>query len=170
MAIHVDCQELSSALKHSGLIAALLLEASETLATDRATAKMLVVRAIEMLDAAEESGSASALLQWQTKRVDAYIEEHIAETISVEHLAACARLSASHFGRAFKARFGDTPHAHILRKRVALARRLMVETRAPLAEIALDCGMADQSHLNRIFRRFTGMSPHAWRRSMAAAA
>jgi AraC-like DNA-binding protein len=45
----------------------------------------------------------------------------------------------------------------------------MLETAAPLAEIAPDCGLADQNHLTRIFRRFTGMSPHRWRRSMAPA-
>jgi AraC family transcriptional regulator len=45
----------------------------------------------------------------------------------------------------------------------------MLETAAPLTQIAPDRGLADQNHLTRIFRRFTGMSPHRWRRSMAPA-
>ena len=47
------------------------------------------------------------------------------------------------------------------------SRTLMLESSQSLAEIALDCGLSDQSHLNRIFRRYSGMSPNAWRRSMA---
>ena len=45
----------------------------------------------------------------------------------------------------------------------------MLETAALLAEITPDCGLVDENHLTRIFRRFTGMSPHRWRRSMAPA-
>lgn len=168
MTLRADISESYSADPSSGVIAALLLEASETLAIDRAAAKLLAARAVEMLDGPAETVLPHVLAPWQAKRVDAYIDEHIGESITVVQLASCARLSASYFGRAFKASFGDPPHAYVLRKRVALARKLMVETSASLAEIALDCGMADQSHLTRIFRRFTGMSPNAWRRSVGA--
>ena len=170
MPIQLSRNEFCSASAPGGVVAALLLEASETIAIDRAAAKALVARVVEMLDATDDGAPGGALAAWQAKRVDSYIEGHLAETITVEQLAVHAKLSASYFGRAFKASFGDTPHAYILRKRIALARKLMLESRAPLAEIALECGMADQSHLNRVFRRFTGTSPHAWRRSMAAAA
>jgi len=43
----------------------------------------------------------------------------------------------------------------------------MVSTDAQLTEIALACGFADQSHLNRSFRRMVGMSPGVWRRTTA---
>lgn len=161
--------DLSATPAASGLVAALLLKASKTIAIDRAAAKALVAQVFETLDATDESAPPGGLATWQVKRVDSYIETHLAETITVDQLASHAKLSASYFRRAFEASVGDTPHAHILRKRIAFARKLMLESRAPLAEIALDCGMADQSHLNRVFRRFTGTSPHAWRRSMAAA-
>lgn len=161
--------ETSSGSTPSGLIADLLLAARDTLGVDWITARMLAVQAVEMFDTAEARTIAGGLAPWQMKRVDAYIEENIAETITLEQLASQAKLSASYFGRAFKASIGETPHAYILRKRVARARRLMLDTSAPLAEIALDCGMADQSHMTRIFRRFTGTSPHAWRRIMTAA-
>ncbi|WP_407526971.1 helix-turn-helix transcriptional regulator [Methylobacterium oryzisoli] len=158
--------DLSPAGAPAGLIAALLLEARETLDIDRAAARLLVLRAAAMLDEAAEAAS-GRLAAWQMKRIDAYIEENLAGAVTVEALAARARLSAGYFGRAFKASFGETPHTYILRRRMDRARRLMRETAAPLAAIALECGMADQSHFGRTFRRFTGMSPHAWRRSMA---
>ena len=156
--------EISSAPASSCLISSLLLEAHDTLAIDRSAARMLVTRAVQLLETADEKAFSGGLAPWQMKRVEFYIAEHIATTVTLEQLAGCAKLSASYFGRAFKTTFGETPHAYVLRKRVELACRLMRETSSPLAEIALDCGMADQSHLTRIFRRFTGMSPNAWRR------
>ncbi len=156
--------EISSAPASSCLISTLLLEAKDTLAVDRSAARMLVTRIVKLLETADDKPFMGGLAPWQMKRVEIYIAENIARTVTLEQLADCAKLSASYFGRAFKATFGETPHAYVLRKRVELACRLMQETSSPLAEIALDCGMSDQSHLTRIFRRFTGMSPNAWRR------
>jgi AraC-like DNA-binding protein len=42
----------------------------------------------------------------------------------------------------------------------------MLMTPAPLTEIALSCGLNDQSQLCRLFRRWVGQSPGAWRRTM----
>jgi AraC family transcriptional regulator len=44
----------------------------------------------------------------------------------------------------------------------------MLQTSLPLAQIAVDCGLADQAHFNRSFRRFVGQSPGAWRRARTA--
>jgi AraC-like DNA-binding protein len=77
-------------------------------------------------------------------------------------------LSTGHFARAFRQTFGVSPHTFIIEQRVNAAKRLILETGAPLAEIALSCGMADQSHLTRHFTRKVGMSPAAWRRHQSA--
>jgi AraC family transcriptional regulator len=45
----------------------------------------------------------------------------------------------------------------------------MLATTTPLAEIAVSCGLADQAHFTRLFRRFAGESPGAWRRARATA-
>nr|WP_246602450.1 AraC family transcriptional regulator [Falsiroseomonas tokyonensis] len=104
------------------------------------------------------------LAPWQESRVIAHIEANLQEPIRVEHLAALVRLSASYFARAFKASFGDTPHEYLLRLRVQHAQLQLLHSDVPLAQIALDCGMCDQAHLSRVFRRATGTSPSAWRR------
>jgi AraC-like DNA-binding protein len=51
------------------------------------------------------------------------------------------------------------------KQRVAMAQGMLM-TNAPLTEIALSCGLADQSQLCRLFRRWVGQSPGAWRRTM----
>jgi transcriptional regulator GlxA family with amidase domain len=50
------------------------------------------------------------------------------------------------------------------------AQGLMLKSNAPLAQIAIDCGFADQAHLSRLFLQFTGESPGSWRRARAIGA
>ena len=80
-------------------------------------------------------------------------------------LAAIARLSTGHFCRSFTRSFGVAPFAYVAGRRLARAQELMLTTDDPLSQIALACGLCDQSHLTRLFRRHVGTSPNAWRRS-----
>ena len=104
------------------------------------------------------------LAPWQKRKVEAYLSSHLERGVRVEELAAEARLSVSHFCRAFKQTFGDTPHAHIIRLRLGLAKTRMLATEEPLSQIALACGFADQAHFNKLFRRLMGETPGMWRR------
>ena len=78
--------------------------------------------------------------------------------------ASEARLSKSHFSRAFKATFGTTVARYVLRRRVEEAKRLMLVSHDPLSQIALACGFGDQAHYCRVFRDVVGISPNSWRR------
>ena len=109
------------------------------------------------------------LAVWQAKRVLAEIEARLDASIRVAELAATVRLSSSYFCRAFKMSFGLPPHAYVMQMRVERAKRLMLESATPLAEIALSCGLSDQAHLSRMFRQIAGESPNAWRRRHAQA-
>jgi AraC family transcriptional regulator len=113
-------------------------------------------------------GAIGALAPWQCVKVRRHVDENLASRLSTLDLARLARLSASHFARAFKVSFGRAPHAYIISRRVARAQRLLLTTDLPLCEIALICGMADQAHLSRLFRRATGQPPSAWRRQYAS--
>jgi AraC-like DNA-binding protein len=55
--------------------------------------------------------------------------------------------------------------AYVAARRVERAKLMMTSTRERLTGIALACGFADQSHLNRHFRRVVGTSPGLWRRT-----
>jgi AraC family transcriptional regulator len=108
------------------------------------------------------------LAGWQAKRVATYIDEHIGTPFRASDLAALVQLSNAHFFRAFKTTFDATPAAYIMRQRIRFAQDLMVSTGYPLSQIALECGMCDQSHLCRAFRRLVGNTPTQWRRQFAS--
>lgn len=108
-------------------------------------------------------------MPWQIRKVTSHVEAHLDRPIRNEDLATIVRLTPSHFGRAFRNSFGEPPHEYVIRRRVEHAQGLMLSTDAPLSEIALDCGLADQSHLTRLFRRMVGESPRAWRRARIGA-
>jgi AraC family transcriptional regulator len=105
------------------------------------------------------------LAPWQKRKIQGYIEERLEARILVEDLAQLASLSTSYFSRAFKATFGETPRAYLIRARIQRARALMLDTSESLSHIALACGLVDQAHLCRRFRQAMGTSPGAWRRS-----
>ena len=110
------------------------------------------------------------LAPWQKCKVRNYIEDHLQGSILIKDLAKLVWLSSSHFGRAFKESFGETPHAYIVRARIERARILMLTTSDSLGQIAFSCGLADQAHFCRWFRQIIGVTPGAWRRSHAMGA
>jgi AraC family transcriptional regulator len=107
------------------------------------------------------------LAPWQVRRVKTHIEANLDGTIGVKALAELVQLSPFHFCRAFRDSFGESPHGYVMRRRVERAQGLMLTTNASLGQIAADCGLADQAHFNKLFRRFVGESPGMWRRARA---
>ena len=108
---------------------------------------------------------ACGLARWQAKRALAYIEDSLGSKIEVREISKLVGLSSSHFSRAFKRSFGLSPMGYVSSLRVERAKLRMTSTRAPLIEIALACGFADQSHFSRSFSRRVGVSPGLWRRN-----
>ncbi|MBB5062984.1 helix-turn-helix domain-containing protein [Granulicella mallensis] len=101
----------------------------------------------------------------QARRATELLEAHLDGDIPLQQVAAACELSVSHFARSFKLTFRRPPHAWLLERRVDKARDLMLNSRLPLADIAAQCGFADQSSLNRSFRRIHGIAPGMWRRN-----
>jgi AraC family transcriptional regulator len=105
------------------------------------------------------------LLAWQARKVHDYIDSHITGPVLVADLCALIDRSEAHFSRSFKRTFGESPHVFVIRCRLELAARYMLQTDAPLSDIALRCGFTDQAHLCKHFRQSRGQTPAAWRRA-----
>ncbi|MGE3311193.1 MAG: helix-turn-helix domain-containing protein [Limisphaerales bacterium] len=97
-----------------------------------------------------------------------YIQEHLAEEISLETLAGVAGLSPFHFARLFKRSVGTAPHQYLIRRRVERAKELLLTTPIEIAAIASQVGFCDQSHLTSHFKRMYGIAPGAFLRSTTA--
>lgn len=153
-------------------LAQLIACASDSVDGDPVAAKACIRRAAELLGSGQREIARAvrpathtvALASWQERRVTEYVEAHLASNIRAVELARVSRLSTGHFFRAFRASFGETPLTYVAKRRIQHSQMLMASSRATLAEVALECGLFDQPHFTRVFRRIVGMTPGAWRR------
>lgn len=95
-------------------------------------------------------------------RAEAFIREHCEQPLTLEQLCAVADLSASQLIRSFKRRYGFTPHAFVLDRRLQRARAYL-RGGASIAEAAQRAGFADQAHLQRTFKRHLAATPGHYR-------
>lgn len=102
------------------------------------------------------------------RRVIDFIEANLHESIGLDDLAQAAGLSANHFLRVFKLATGETPYHFLRARRLERARVLLTENTLPLAELALECGFANQAHFTAAFSRELGISPGRYRRMISA--
>jgi AraC-like DNA-binding protein len=101
----------------------------------------------------------------QLRLVADYVEAQIDREILVAKLAQLVGLSEAHFARAFKQTTGQSPHKFVTGRRLERSKRLLADTTDSIAQIALDCGFADQAHFARSFSQHYGRSPTALRKS-----
>ncbi len=104
----------------------------------------------------------------QLRRVTEFINEHAHHDLALEELAALVGLSAKHFARAFRQSTGVPPHRWLIERRIEHAKTLLVAGDLGLADIALACGFADQSHFTATFRKIIGMTPGLFQKEMQA--
>jgi AraC family transcriptional regulator len=106
------------------------------------------------------------LAGWQRKKVAEFIEAHLHEEISLQHLAEIAQLSRYHFGRAFKRSFGVPPHRYHMNRRLERAKSLLRESVHSVTEVGLMLGFAETSSFTTSFRRAMGVTPTDYRRAL----
>lgn len=155
-----------------GSVVRLLETAGQTLAHKNDDAYRCVAKAAALLQAECELGAAihqsgkrrEFLPTWKMIRVLTFIDANLDRPIRLEEMASIAKLSCSHFSRAFRSTAGEPPSAFVIRRRVQRAEQLILLTNKPLVQIALECGMVDQSRLTKLIRRSYGVSPGKWRK------
>jgi AraC-like DNA-binding protein len=107
------------------------------------------------------------LAAWQRRKAVAYIEEHLAEPISLEALARLVGLSACYFCRAFRQSLGMPPQRYQLSQRIERAKTLLAKRAASVTDVSLTVGYNDTSAFCTAFRRLTGLTPSTYRRNFS---
>lgn len=88
-----------------------------------------------------------------------------AEPLTVAELAAEACMSAGHFQRAFRRAYGETPHAHLMGRRVERAQHLLRSSELTVTEVCHLVGASSLGSFSAAFTRIVGMTPTAYRRA-----
>jgi AraC family transcriptional regulator len=155
------------------VVSLLIDNAVAVLDADLGTARSYLMRASAILQAciareddaaAPERHAGGGLARWQLNRIIDYVEQHLTERINGQELACLIGVSIGQLFRAFKASVGVPPMHFVTARRFDFACLLLRTSDQPLSQVALTAGFCDQSHLCRVFRRLTGMTPAAWRR------
>lgn len=95
----------------------------------------------------------------------AFVHENYAADLSRRVIAQHIGITEDHLTFCFRQELGTTPIDYLHRYRINQAKRLLKETQQTITEIALKVGFSDSGYFGRIFRRETGMTPEAFRRS-----
>jgi AraC family transcriptional regulator len=103
------------------------------------------------------------LTRQMLSRVQAFVHEHIAETILVGQLAVLVHMGTSNFARAFKTVTGNPPHLYVTLERVKFARTMLSQQTPPLVDVGALAGFQTQQHFTEVFHRYTGVTPRAYR-------
>jgi AraC family transcriptional regulator len=107
---------------------------------------------------------ANGLSRSQLKRVIDYMKANLTQDLSILDLATLTGMSESHLSRSFKRSVGIAPYQYLRQQRVERAKQLLEQQSIAISTIALDCGFANQTHLTKVFRQMTGMTPKAYQK------
>jgi AraC-like DNA-binding protein len=94
-------------------------------------------------------------------RVTAFVEAELSGLVTLDRLAAVAKLSPFHFARVFKATTGLAPHQFVTARRMDRATTLLVRSSDSVEQVAHAVGLSNVSHFRRLFRSHLGVTPGA---------
>ena len=109
--------------------------------------------------------AAQGLSNRRLRQAKEMLDAHINGKLNIADIAKAVELTPSYFAKQFAKSTGVAPHQWLLSRRIDMAKQMMMMSQDSLADIALACGFADQSHFARAFRQRVGDTPSAWRRT-----
>jgi AraC family transcriptional regulator len=122
------------------------------------------------LHGASRSSAKGGLAPWAKRRCLELMRARLSEDISLNELAAEARLSVYHFARMFRKSVGVPPRVYLTRLRIERACELLEMTDLPVTQIAQEVGYSSNQVLARVFVKHRNMSPIESRRAVSAPA
>jgi AraC family transcriptional regulator len=93
-----------------------------------------------------------------------YIKSHLHENLQLAKIAEVTGFSTAYFCTLFRQSMGVTPHQYVLQQRIECAKLLLQQSQLEIADIAIQCGFANQSHFTRHFRQIVGATPKIYQR------
>ena len=122
---------------------------------------------LEMLAfSARKQGAAEKQPPSWLRRVVEKLNEEFIWNFSTEELAIEANVHPVHLAAVFRQFYNETMGEYVQKLRIAHASKLLLDKEIPLIDIAQSAGFSDQSHFTRIFKRFVGITPGAFRNSL----
>ena len=106
------------------------------------------------------------LAPYKLRQTIDYIHAYLDRDLSLKVMAEQIGMSRSYFAVRFKQAMGISPHQYVNQQRIKQAKQLLKERKLAIAEIALECGFASQSHLNKVFCSYVGMTPKSYREQL----
>lgn len=97
----------------------------------------------------------------QARAARDYLDAHATRAVRSGELEAVTGLDRFALSRHFRAAFATSPHRYLLMRRLQQARA-MIGAGEGISDVAAATGFADQSHLNRHFKKTYGMTPGQW--------
>lgn len=94
-----------------------------------------------------------------------FIEAHFREPIRLKDIASSVHLSEIYFHNIFTAAVGVSPHRYLINCRIENAKQHLWNSEKSISEIAEDTGFGCQQYFNKVFKKETGMTPAAYRKS-----
>lgn len=100
---------------------------------------------------------------YKLKQIIGYINDRLADDISLYELANEVKLSPSYFSTLFRQSTGKSPYGFVVEQRITKAKELLINTKMTISDIAVTVGFYDQSHLSRHMKKLLGVSPRQLR-------
>lgn len=94
-----------------------------------------------------------------------WLKHHLADDLSIEHLAEQSNMSTRNFARVFLKETGVTPAKFIEKMRVEIARKYLEDSDLSIEQIAEKCGLGGLVSMRRTFLRHMMVSPSDYRRA-----
>lgn len=154
-------------------VRALLDDALNAMFDDPEAARTSISKAVWLLNEPFEQAVsqyrllpvAGSLNGWQERRAKELLQDGLVSNIPIAAIAQVCELDEPSFKRAFRRTTGQSPTKWQQACRIRLAEKLLFSSTLSLAQIAYDCGFADQAHFTRTFLVATGSTPGVWRRA-----